>query len=113
MFIIFYIYGLSQMCLDVVDIYEGTFPVLLLVVVQVSGLAFKSILSIGAGRPPANFLSRAAAVSAAAASAILEPSDLPPNYSAAMTLDRDPDPDRHRTGILVLRAPPIACTVWL
>ncbi len=83
------------MCLDVVGIYEGTFPVRLLVALRPS--SFKSILSIDAGRSPANFLSRAAAVSAAAASAILEPSDLPPNYSAAMTLDRDPDQDRHRT----------------
>ena len=84
---------------------------LLLVAVQVPGCAFISI--IGAGRPPANCLSGAAAVSvAAAASAILGPSSgLAPNYSAAMTLEQDPD--RHRSGKLMPRAPPVACTVWL
>ena len=98
------------MCLDVVGIYEGTFPARLLVVVQVPGCAF---ISISAGRSPANCqcLSGAAAVSVAAASAILGPSGLAPNYSAAMTLD--PDPDRHRSGKLMPRAPPVACTVWL
>ena len=75
---------------------------------EVPGCTF---ISIGAGRSPANCLCRAAAVSVAAASAILGPGDLPPNYSAAMTLH--PDPDLHRSGKLVPSAPPVACTVWL